>query len=129
MMICDNRCEIVEWKASNAHLVQEIVSPNVSMDDIQLLTMAKEQIIKENSDRKGVGCSSGCECVPIRDPERIWSGDIYRKTVITGTSSDGSEWKAEFLFKLNLTKIRYSGECVPIDQYIEPIHVEIEPMP
>jgi hypothetical protein len=28
-----------------------------------------------------------------------------------------------------MTKIRFSGECVPIDQYIEPIHVEIEPMP
>lgn len=128
-MICDNRCEIVEWKASNLQLVQEVVSPNVSMDDIQLLTMAKERIIKENSNRKGMGCSSGCECVPTRDPERIWSGDRLKKTLITGKSSDGTEWKAEFLFKLTLSKIRYSGECVPIDQYIEAIHVDIEPMP
>jgi len=128
-MICDNRCEIVEWKASNPHLVQEIASPNVSMDGARLLTMAKEQIIKENSSRTGMGCSSGCECIRTGGPERVWSGDRYRKTVITGTTSDGSEWKAEFLFKLNLTKIRYSGECVPVDQHIEPIHIEIEPMP
>jgi hypothetical protein len=128
-MICDNRCEIVEWKASNAHLVQEIASSNVSRDGARLLAMAEEQIIKENSKRKAIGCPSGCECMRTGDPERIWSGDRYRKTVITGTTSDGSEWKAEFLFKLNLTKIRYSGECVPIDQHIEPIHVEIEPMP
>jgi hypothetical protein len=128
-MICDNRCEIVEWKASNPHLVQEIASPNVNMDDARLLTMAKEKIVKENSNRTSMGCSSGCECIRTGDPERLWSGDRYRKTVITGTSSDGSEWKAEFLFKLNLTKIRYSGECVPVDQHIEPIHVEIEPMP
>ena len=128
-MICDNRCEIVEWKASNPHLVQEVASPNVSMDDARLLAMAKEQIIKENSNRKAMGCSSGCECMRTGDPERIWSGDRYRKTVITGTTSDGSEWRAEFLFKLNLTKIRYSGECVPVDQHIEPIHIEIEPMP
>ena len=128
-MICNNRCEIVEWKASNLQLVQEFVSPNVSMDDIQLLTMAKEQIIKENSNRTEMGCSSGCECIRTGGPERIWSGDRLRKTSITGTSSDGTEWKAEFLFKLTLTKIRYSGECVPIDHYIEPIHVEIEPMP
>jgi hypothetical protein len=128
-MICDNRCEIVEWKASNPHLVQEIASPNVNMDDARLLTMAKEKIVKENSNRTSMGCSSGCECIRTGDPERLWSGDRYRKTVITGTSSDGSEWKAEFLFKLNLSKIRYSGECVPVDQHIEPIHVEIEPMP
>lgn len=128
-MICDNKCEIVEWKASNPHLVQEVASPNVNMDDARLLTMAKEKIVKENSSRTSMGCSSGCECIRTGDPERLWNGDRYRKTVITGTTSDGSEWKAEFLFKLNLTKIRYSGECVPIDQYIEPIHVEIEPMP
>ena len=128
-MICDNRCEIVEWKASNPHLVQEAESPNVSMDGTRLLTMAKEQMVKENSNRTVKGCSSGCECIGTGDPERVWSGDIYRKTVITGTTSDGSEWKAEFLFKLNLTKIRYSGECVPVDQHIEPIHIEIEPMP
>ncbi|MBW2014673.1 MAG: hypothetical protein JRI69_12950 [Deltaproteobacteria bacterium] len=128
-MICDNRCEIVEWKASNPHLVQEVASPNVNMDDARLLTMAKEKIVKENSNRTSMGCSSGCECIRTGDPERLWSGDRYRKTVITGTTSDGSEWKAEFLFKLNLTKIRYSGECVPVDQHIEPIHVEVEPMP
>ena len=128
-MRCNNRCEIVEWKASNPHLVQEIASPNVSMDGAQLLTMAKEQIIKENSNRTEMGCSSGCECIRTGGPERIWSGDRYRKTVITGRSPDGSEWKAEFLFKLNLTKIRYPGECVPVDQHIEPIHIEIEPIP
>jgi hypothetical protein len=128
-MICDNRCEIVEWRASNPHLVQEVASPNVNMDGARLLTMAKEQMVKENSNRTVMGCSSGCECIGTGDPERVWSGDIYRKTVITGTTSDGSEWKAEFLFKLNLTKIRCSGECVPVDQHIEPIHVEIEPMP
>ncbi|MGB2928792.1 MAG: hypothetical protein WBB70_07765 [Desulfobacterales bacterium] len=128
-MRCDNRCEIVEWKASNPHLVQEIASPNVSMDDARLLAMAKDQIIKENTISTATGCSSGCECIRTGDPERVWSGDRYRKTVITGKSPDGSEWKAEFLFKLNLTKIRYSGECVPVDQHIEPIHVEIEPMP
>ena len=128
-MICDSKCEIVEWKASNPHLVQEVASPNVNMDSARLLAMAKEQIVKENSKRTAMGCSSGCECIRTGGPERLWSGDRYRKTVITGTTSDGSEWKAEFLFKLNLTKIRYSGECVPVDQHIEPIHVEIEPMP
>jgi hypothetical protein len=128
-MTCDNRCEIVEWKASNSHLVQEVASPNVSMDSDKLLAMAKDQIIKENTISTATGCSSGCECIHTGDPKRVWSGDRYRKTVITGTSSDGHEWKAEFLFKLNLTKIRYSGECVPIQQHIEPIHVEIEPMP
>lgn len=128
-MRCDNRCEIVEWKASNPHLVQEIASPNVSMDGARLLVMATDQIIKENTISTATGCSSGCECIRTGDPEHVWSGDRYRKTVITGKSSDGSEWKAEFLFKLNLTKIRYSGECVPIQQHIEPIHVEIEPMP
>jgi hypothetical protein len=129
MMICDNRCEIVEWKASNPQLVQEVVSQNVSMSDAQLLAMAKKQIIKENSSRTAIGCLSGCVCMRTGGPEHIWSGDRYRKTVITGTASGGSEWKAEFLFKLNLSKIRYSGECVPIDEHIEPIHVEIEPMP
>ncbi|MBW2321083.1 MAG: hypothetical protein JRF31_09630 [Deltaproteobacteria bacterium] len=104
-MICDNRCEIVEWKASNPHLVQEVASPNVNMDDARLLTMAKEKIVKENSNRTSMGCSSGCECIRTGDP------------------------KPEFLFKLNLTKIRYSGECVPVDQHIEPIHVEVELMP
>jgi hypothetical protein len=128
-MTCDNRCEIVEWKASNPHLIQEVVSPNVSMDGAKLLAMATEQIIKENNSTRGSGCSSGCECIRTGDPKRVWSGDRYRKTVITGTSSGGGEWKAEFLFKLNLTKIRCSGECVPIQQHIEPIHVEIEPMP
>jgi len=128
-MTCDNKCEIVEWKASNLHLVQEVASPNVSMDNAKLLGMAKDQIIKENTIRTATGCYSGCECIPTDDPEQVWSGDRYRKTVITGKSSDGSEWKAEFLFKLNLRKIRYSGECVPIHQHIEPIHVEIEPMP
>ena len=128
-MRCDNRCEIVEWKASNPHLVQEVASPNVSMDGAKLLSMATDQIIKENTIKTATGCSSGCECIRTGDPERVWSGDRYRKTVITGKSSDGSEWIAEFLFKLNLTKIRYSGECVPVDQHIEPIHVEIEPMP
>ena len=128
-MTCDNRCEIVEWKASNPHLVQEIVSPNVSMDGAKLSAMATDQIIKENTLSTATGCSSGCECIRTGDPERVWSGDRYRKTVITGKSSDGSELRAEFLFKLNLTKIRYSGECVPVDQHIDPIHVEIEPMP
>ncbi|MBW1726926.1 MAG: hypothetical protein JRF31_08670 [Deltaproteobacteria bacterium] len=128
-MTCDNRCEIVEWKASNPHLVQEVASPNVTIDGARLLAMATDQIIKENTISTATGCSSGCECIPIGDPERVWSGDRYRKTVITGKSSDGGEWKAEFLFKLNLTKFRYSGECVPIQQHIEPIHVDIEPMP
>ena len=128
-MTCDNRCEIVEWKASNPHLVQEVASPNVSMDSDKLLAMAKDQIIKENTISTATGCSSGCECIRTGDPKRVWSGDRYRKTVITGTSSGRGEWKAEFLFKLHLTKIRYSGECVPIHQHIEPIHVEIEPMP
>jgi hypothetical protein len=128
-MTCDNKCEIVEWKASNPHLVQEVASPNVNMDGARLLAMATDQIIKENTISTATGCSSGCECIRIGDPERVWSGDRYRKTVITGKSSDGNEWKAEFLFKLNLTKFRYSGECVPIQQHIEPIHVDIEPMP
>jgi len=128
-MICNNKCEIVEWKASNPHLIQEVASPNVSMDGARLLGMATDQLIKENTTTTATGCSSGCECIRTGDPERVWSGDRYRKTVITGKSSDGSEWKAEFLFKLNLTKIRYSGECVPIHQHIEPIHVDIEPMP
>ena len=128
-MTCDNRCEIVEWRASNPYLVQEVASPNVSMDGAKLLAMATDQIIKENTISTATGCSSGCECIRAGDPERVWSGDRYRKTVITGTSSDGSEWKAEFLFKLNLTKIRYSGECVPIHQHIEPIHFDIEPIP
>jgi hypothetical protein len=128
-MTCNNRCEIVEWKASNPYLIQEVVSPNVSMDGAKLLAIATDQIIKENTITTTTGCSSGCECIRIGDPERVWSGDRYRKTSITGTSSDRSEWKAEFLFKLNLTKIRYSGECVPIHQHIEPIYVEIEPMP
>ena len=128
-MICDNRCEIVEWKASNPDLVQQVASPNVGMDSAKLAKMAAEQIIKENTSRTDIGCSSGCECMRTGDPERVWSGDRYSKTVITGTASDGSEWKAEFLFKLHLAKIRYSGECVPIQQQIEPIHVEIEPMP
>jgi hypothetical protein len=91
--------------------------------------MANDQIVKENTISTATGCSSGCECIRTGDPKRVWSGDRYRKIVITGTSSDGREWRAEFLFKLNLTKIRYSGECVPIQQHIEPIHVEIEPMP
>jgi hypothetical protein len=128
-MTCDNKCEIVEWKASNPHLVQEVASANVTIDGAQLLAMATDQIIKENTTMTAIGCSSGCECIRTGDPERVWKGDRYRKTVITGKASDGSEWKAEFLFKLNLTKIRYSGECVPIQQHIEPIHVDIEPMP
>ena len=128
-MICDSRCEIVMWEASNPHLVKEVASPNVSMDHARRLVMATEQIIKENTSRTAVGCASGCECVPVGEPERVWRGDRYRKTVITGTSTDGKEWKAVFLFKLNLTKIRYAGECVPMPEYIEPIHVEIEPMP
>ena len=128
-MTCDNRCEIVEWKASNPHLVQEVASPNVSMDSDKLLAMAKDQIIKEHTISNATGCFSGCECIRTGDPEQVWSGDRYRKTVITGISSDGREWRSEFLFKLHLTKIRYSGECVPVHQQIEPIHVEIEPMP
>jgi hypothetical protein len=128
-MTCDNRCEIVEWKASNPHLVQEVSSPNTNIDGARLLAMANDQIVKENTISTATGCSSGCECIRTGDPKRVWSGDRYRKIVITGTSSDGREWRAEFLFKLNLTKIRYSGECVPIQQHIEPIHVEIEPMP
>ena len=128
-MTCDNRCEIVEWKASNPQLVQEVKSPNTNIDSARLLEMAIEQIIKENNSTRSSGCSSGCECIRTGNPNRVWSGDRYRKTVITGTSSDGREWRSEFLFKLHLTKIRYSGECVPIHQHIEPIHVEIEPMP
>ena len=128
-MKCESICEIVEWKASNPDLVQEVASSNINIDDARLLEMATEQIIKENTIRTEIGCSSGCECMRTGDPERVWSGDRYRKTVITGAASDGSEWKAEFLFKVHLTKIRYAGECVPIQQHIEPIHVEIEPMP
>jgi hypothetical protein len=128
-MKCDSICAIVEWKASNPHLVQEVASSNINIDGARLLEMATEQIIKENTIRTAIGCSSGCECMRTGDPERVWSGDRYRKTAITGTASDGSEWKAEFLFKVHLTKIRYAGECVPIQQHIEPIHVEIEPMP
>ena len=82
-MTCDNRCEIVEWKASNSHLVQEVASPNVSMDSDKLLAMAKDQIIKENTISTATGCSSGCECIRTGDPKRVWSGDRYRKTVIT----------------------------------------------
>jgi hypothetical protein len=128
-MKCDSICAIVEWKASNPHLVQEVASSNINIDGARLLEMATEQINKENTIRTAIGCSSGCECMRTGDPERVWSGDRYRKTAITGTASDGSEWKAEFLFKVHLTKIRYAGECVPIQQHIEPIHVEIEPMP
>ena len=128
-MTCDSRCEIVIWEASNPYLIKEVASPNVSIDDEQLLSMATEQVITENTTRTAVGCTSGCECVRVGEPERVWSGDRFRKTVITGRSPDGREWKAEFLFKLNLTKIRYSGECVPVQEFIEPIHVEIEPMP
>ena len=128
-MKCDSICEIVEWKASNPHLIQEVASSEINIDGARLLEMATEQIIKENTGRTAIGCSSGCECMRTGDPERVWSGDRYRKTAITGTASDGSKWKAEFLFKVHLTKIRYAGECVPIQQYIEPIHVEIEPMP
>ncbi len=128
-MKCESICEIVEWKASNPDLVQEVASSNINIDGARLLEMATEQIIKENTIRTEIGCSSGCECMRTGDPERVWSGDRYRKTVITGAASDGSEWKAEFLFKVHLTKTRYLGECVPIQQHIEPIHVEIEPMP
>jgi hypothetical protein len=128
-MTCNNKCEIVEWNVSNPQLVKEVTSPNVSIDDTQLLAMATKQIVKENTSRKAIGCTSGCECVQVGEFERVWSGDIYKKTIITGTAPDGSEWKAEFLFKLCMRKIRFSGECVPIDQHIEPIHVEIEPMP
>jgi hypothetical protein len=128
-MTCDNKCEIVEWNVSNPQLVEEVTSPNVNIDDIKLLAMATKQIVKENTGRKAIGCASGCECVQVGESERVWGGDIYKKTIITGPAYDGSEWKAEFLFKLYMTKIRFSGECVPIDQYIEPIHVEIEPMP
>ncbi len=128
-MKCESICEIVEWKASNPDLVQEVASSNINIDGARLLEMATEQIIKENTIRTEIGCSSGCECMRTGDPERVWSGDRYRKTAITGTASDGSEWKAEFLFKVYLTKTRYAGECVPIQQHIEPIHVEIEPMP
>lgn len=128
-MICDNICEIVEWEASNPHLVQEATSPNVSMDSSQLLAMAEAQIIKENTSQTAIGCLSGCECVPTGAGEVVWRGDRYRKTVITGTSTGGSEWKAEFLYKLHLTKTRYAGECVPINQHLEPVHVEIDPVP
>lgn len=128
-MACDNRCEIVIWEATNPLLVKEVASPNVDMDDAQLLAVATEQIIKENTSRTAVGCPSGCECMPVGEPERVWRGDRFIKTVITGTSTDGKEWKAEFLFKLNLTKIRYAGECVPMHEHIEPIHVDFEPMP
>ena len=128
-MKCESICEIVEWEASMPQLLQEVASSKINMDGARLLEMATEQIIKENTIRTAIGCSSGCECMRTGDPERVWSGDRYRKTAITGTASDGSEWKAEFLFKVHLTKIRYAGECVPIQQHIEPIHVEIEPMP
>jgi hypothetical protein len=128
-MKCDSICAIVEWTASNPHLVEEVASSNINIDGARLLEMATEQIIKENTSRTEIGCSSGCECMRTGAPERVWNGDRYRKTAITGTASDGSEWKAEFLFKVHLTKIRYAGECVPIQQHIEPIHVEIEPMP
>ena len=128
-MKCDSICAIVEWTASNPHLVEEVASSNINIDGARLLEMATEQIIKENTSRTEIGCSSGCECMRTGAPERVWNGDRYRKTAITGTASDGSEWKAEFLFKVHLTKIRYAGECVPIQQHIEPIHVEIAPMP
>ena len=128
-MICNNQCEIVIWEASNPHLIKEVASPNVNMDDARLLDMATEQIIKENTRKTASGCASGCECMPVGEPKRVWHGDRYIKTVITGTSTDGKEWEAMFLFKLNLRKIRYAGECVPMQEYIEPIHVEIEPMP
>jgi hypothetical protein len=119
----------VEWHVSNPQLIKEIASPNSGKDDIKLLEIATKQIVKENTSTKTIGCASGCECVQVGEPECVWGGDIYKKTIITGPASDGSEWKAEFLFKLYMKKIRFSGECVPIDQYIEPIHVEIEPMP
>ena len=128
-MTCGNKCEIVEWRASNPLLVKDVASPNVSIHDAELLALATEQLIKENTTTTVVGCPSGCECVPVGQPKRVWRGDRYKKIKITGTAPDGSEWTAEFLFKLNLTKIRYEGECVPVEQHIEPIHVEIEPMP
>ena len=128
-MTCNNRCEVVEWHVSNPELVAKVKSPNVSIGDTQLLAMATKQVVKENTSRKADGCASGCECVQVGEPERVWGGDIYKKTIINETAPDGIEWKAEFLFRLQMTKVRFSGECVPIDQHIEPIHVEIEPMP
>ena len=128
-MVCNNKCEIAEWNVSNPELVKKVKSPNVSIGDTQLSEMATKQVVKENTSRKAIGCASGCECVQVGEPERVWGGDIYKKTIITGKAPDGSEWKSEFLFKLHMTKFRLPGECVPIDQRIEPIHVEIEPMP
>lgn len=128
-MICNNKCEIVEWNVSHPQLVKAVTSPNVSIDGTKLLAMATKQILKENTSRKAIGCASGCECIQVGESKHAWGGDIYKKTIITGLASDGSEWTAEFLFKLYMKKIRFSGECVPIDQYIEPIHVEIEPIP
>ena len=69
-MTCDNKCEIVEWKASNPHLVQEVASPNVTIDGARLLAMATDQIIKENTTITAIGCSSGCECIRTG-----WCGD------------------------------------------------------
>ena len=128
-MECNNKCEIVEWNVSNPELVKKVGAPNVSIGDIQLSEMATKQVVKENTSRKAIGCTSGCECVQVGEAERVWGGDIFKKTILNGTAPDGSEWKVEFLFKLYMTKIRFSGECVQIDQHIEPIHVEIETMP
>ena len=61
-MTCDSRCEIVIWEASNPHLVKEVASSNVNIEEEQLLLMATEQVIKENTTRTAVGCASGCEC-------------------------------------------------------------------
>lgn len=70
-MTCNNKFEIVEWNVSNPQLVEEVTSPNVSIDDTQLLAMATKQIVKENTSRKAIGCASGCECVQIEEPERV----------------------------------------------------------
>jgi len=44
-MTCDNKCETVEWNVSNPQLVEEVTSPNVSIDDIKLLAMATKQFV------------------------------------------------------------------------------------
>ena len=113
-MAYNNSCEIVEWQASNPQLIERVKSPNANIDDIRLIEMAKEQVVKENTGRKANGCDSGCKCIQVGNPEHIWSGDVYKKTVITGVAADGIEWKAELLFRLYMTKVRLPGECKPI---------------
>ncbi|MBW1958026.1 MAG: hypothetical protein JRI63_05765 [Deltaproteobacteria bacterium] len=111
-MTCNNNCEIVEWNVSNSYLVKEVMSPNVSIDDIKLLAMATKQIVKENTGRKAIGCASGCECVQVGESQRVWGGDIYKKTI--GVNSSFPTIEIKINIKTFLKEARSKANYLPI---------------